>query len=144
MLNTLLVIVNHPKIGDSENAISICGEIRKKLAGVAGTVCFFHDASSMENACIGYAENFRKLDRELAERTRIVICAIPNLVPRVMARTVSSVSTRKWDILRSKEEAVKHLAQIGIALSNVVLPASGAVSIVSVGGLNNIPQQKTA
>ncbi len=113
----ILVIVRHPEQGTKENGGIICGKILEKLAKTSGLVCFFHDATDMTNANIGYAGAFKNLDKALEKRTVEVVCAIPGTIPRMMAQTVAMVSSKKWKIFKDREAALGYLSGIGYTLS---------------------------
>lgn len=124
-----LVVVKHPVNGTAEAGEAICADVRRKLAGHKGPVCFFHDATGMENADHQYAECFRVLDRELADREVTAVCAIPALIPRIMALTVVKLSSKRWEVFKSREEAVEFLKGVGARRSATNEPVGSNVSV---------------
>ncbi|HEX8822814.1 MAG TPA: hypothetical protein VF794_23005 [Archangium sp.] len=118
-LATWLMMVKHPEQGDEVNGKALCDEIRKALKlHATGTVCFFHDGTGMVNARIGYANAFKELDRELAERVTEVVCATPGPIPRMMLYTVATLSKRSWSIFRTRAEADLHMRMRGYSATD--------------------------
>jgi hypothetical protein len=126
-LATSLVMVKHPEQGDEANGKALCEEIRRALKHHLGSVCFFHEASGMTNARIGYANAFKELDRELAERVTEVVCAIPGPIPRMMLYTVATLSTLPWSIFRTRMEADFHMRMRGYLSTDYQAPIEGSV-----------------
>jgi hypothetical protein len=126
-LATSLVMVKHPEQGDETNGKALCEEIRRALKHHPGSVCFFHEASGMTNARIGYANAFKELDRELAERVTEVVCAIPGPIPRMMLYTVATLSTLPWSIFRTRMEADFHMRMRGYLSTDYQSPIEGSV-----------------
>jgi hypothetical protein len=122
-----LLMVNHPEYGDEHNGQEVCDEIRRKLRNQPGPICFFHDAVGMVNAKIGYANAFKALDRELADRVTEVVCAVPGSIPRMMAYTVAMFSRKTWSIFRSREEAALHMRLRGYLDEEYQRPFEGRV-----------------
>jgi hypothetical protein len=128
-LATCLVMVKHPEQGDEFNGKALCDEIRRLLKSHSGSMCFFHDATGMANARIGYANAFKELDRELTERVTEVVCAIPGAIPRMMAYTVATLSTQPWSIFRTRLEAEFHMRMRGYLSIDYQPPIEGAVHL---------------
>ncbi|HSP80906.1 MAG TPA: hypothetical protein VLQ93_20430 [Myxococcaceae bacterium] len=124
-----LVMVNHPEHGDEHNGKEVCDEIRRLLEGQPGAICFFHDAAEMVNAKIGYANAFKALDKELAERVTEVVCSVPASIPRMMAYTVAMFSRKTWSIFRSREDAELHMRQRGYLDDEYQQPSPGRVCL---------------
>jgi len=126
---TALVIIKHPINGTGETGEAICVEVRRKLSGHRGPVCFFHDATDMTNADHAYAECFRVLDHEFSDRDVTFVCAIPSLVPRIMALTVIKPSSRRWEVFRTRDEAVEYLGSLGATHSETNEPVGMNVTV---------------
>jgi hypothetical protein len=128
-LKDMLIIVKHPEKGDAENGKTVCGEIRHKIAGSSGPLCLYHDATGMATANAGYAGEFKKLDKDLADRVVEVVCAIPGSIPRMMAHTVAMFSSKKWSIFKERAEAIKYLNAAGYALTEEEITKAETVSV---------------
>jgi hypothetical protein len=132
-LATCLVMVKHPEQGDDVNGKALCDEIRKLLKTQPGTFCFFFDGTGMVNARIGYANAFKDLDRELAERVTEVVCAIPGPIPRMMLYTVATMSKRPWNIFRTRAEAEMHMRMRGYLGAEHREPLEESVRLLVLG-----------
>ncbi len=128
-LPKLFIIVRHPEKGNGENGRIICKKILGKLADIDGPICFFHDAMDMATANTGYAGAFKDLDKALAKRTSEIVCAIPGVMPRMMAQTVAMVSSKKWKIFKDREEALGYLSGMGYTLSASEFKTLGDVTL---------------
>jgi hypothetical protein len=128
-MNDILIIVKHSEKGDAENGKTMCDAIRKKTAGTNGPLCLYHDATDMANANAGYAGEFKKLDKDLADRVVEVVCAIPGSIPRMMAHTVAMFSSKKWSIFKDRAEAIKYLNAAGYSLTEMDIVKADAVSL---------------
>jgi hypothetical protein len=132
-LATRLVMVKHPEQGEELNGKALCDEIRKLLKAQPGTFCFFFDGTGMVNARIGYANAFKELDRELAERVTEVVCVIPAPIPRMMLYTVATMSKRPWNIFRTRTEAETHMRMRGYVGSDYREPLEESVRLRVLG-----------
>jgi hypothetical protein len=132
-LATCLVFVKHPEHGDELNGKALCEQIRQLVKSHPGTVCFFHDATGMVNARIGYANAFKELDRELAERMTEAVCAIPAPIPRMMAYTVATIAQKPWTIFRTRAEAELHMRMRGYPLVEYTQPLEGTLKLRVLG-----------
>jgi hypothetical protein len=132
-LATCLVMVKHPEQGDDANGKALCDELRKVLKLQPGTFCFFFDGTGMTNARIGYANAFKDLDRELAERVTEVVCAIPGPIPRMMLYTVATMSKRPWHIFRTRTEAEMHMRMRGYPGADYREPLEESVRLLVLG-----------
>jgi len=128
-LATILVLLKHPEHGDALNGKALCDQIRQLLKNQPGTVCFFHDGLEMVNARIGYANAFKELDRELAERTTEVVCAIPGPIPRLLLYTVAPIAEKPWSIFRTRPEAEMHMRMCGYASTDYTQPFEGMLKL---------------
>jgi hypothetical protein len=128
-LAACLMMIKHPEQGDEFNGKGLCEEIRRVLRHQPGRVCFFHDATGMVNARIGYANAFKELDRELGERVTEAVCAIPGPIPRMMLYTVATLSTQPWSIFRTRMEAEFHMRMRGYLTTDYQPPGEGAVHL---------------
>ena len=128
-LAACLVMVKHPEQGDDINGKALCDEIRQALKHQQGTFCFFYDGMGMVNARIGYANVFKELDRELADRVTEVVCAIPGPIPRMMAYTVATLSRNSWTIFRTLQEAELHMRMRGYGVIDLHQPLTRRVEL---------------
>jgi hypothetical protein len=121
-LASCLVLIKHPEQGDELNGKALCDQIRQLVKNQPGTLCFFHDGTGMVNARIGYANAFKELDRELANRETDVVCAIPAPIPRMMIYTVATMAQKPWTIFRTRTEADLHMRMRGYSASDYGQP----------------------
>jgi hypothetical protein len=124
-----MVVIKHPEQGDELNGKALCNQIRQLLKNQPGTFCFFHDGTGMVNARIGYANAFKELDRELADRTTEVVCAIPGPIPRMMVYTVATIAEKPWTIFRTRAEADLHMRMRGYAATDYAQPFEGMLKL---------------
>ena len=134
-LATCLVLIKHPEQGDEFNGKALCDQIRQLLKNQPGTFCFFHDGTGMVNARIGYASAFKELDRELAERTTEVVCAIPGPIPRMMLYTVATIAEKPWAIFRTRPEAELHMRMRGYDAADYTQTFEGMLKLKVLGRL---------
>lgn len=132
-LANCMVLIKHPEQGDELNGKALCDQIRQLLKNQPGTVCFFHDGLGMANARIGYANAFKELDRELAERTTEVVCAIPGPIPRMMLYTVATIAEKPWTIFRTRPEAEMHMRMRGYDAADYTQPFEGPLKLKVLG-----------
>lgn len=132
-LAACLVLIKHPEHGDEVNGKVLCEQIRQLVRHHPGTLCFFHDGTGMVNARIGYANAFKELDRELAERLTEVVCAIPAPIPRMMAYTVATIAQKPWTIFRTRAEADLHMRMRGYLATDYGLAFEGSLSLRVLG-----------
>lgn len=125
-----LLVVRHSGTGEPQEGRALIQEIRRKASTTTHRLVFFHEASKMTLASPGYALAFREIDAELAPRVAQIVCAIPGAIPRMMAHSVSVVSTRDWRIFKSTGEALNHLRAIGLEVTPDRLTKMGAVELV--------------
>ncbi len=128
-LASCMVVIKHPEQGDELNGKALCNQIRQLLKNQPGTFCFFHDGTGMVNARIGYANAFKELDRELADRTTEVVCAIPGPIPRMMVYTVATIAEKPWTIFRTRAEADLHMRMRGYAATDYAQPFEGMLKL---------------
>lgn len=132
-LATCLVVIKHPEQGDEFNGKALCDQIRQLLKNQPGTCCFFHDGTGMVNARIGYANAFKELDRELADRTTEVVCAMPGPIPRMMVYTVATIAQKPWTIFRTFAEAEMHMRMRGYVATDYTQPFEGMLNLRLLG-----------
>ncbi len=132
-LASCLVLVKHPAHGDEFNGKALCDEIRRLLRNQQGTLCFFHDGTGMVNARIGYANAFKELDRDLADRLTEVVCAVPGPIPRMMAYTVATIAQKPWTIFRTRAEADMHMRMRGYQVADYTRSFEGSLYLQVLG-----------
>jgi hypothetical protein len=132
-LASCLVLIKHPAQGDELNGKALCAQIRQLVKNQQGTLCFFHEGTEMVNARIGYANAFKELDRELANRETEVVCAIPAPIPRMMIYTVATIAQKPWTIFRTRAEADLHMRMRGYLASDYGQPFDGTLKLCVLG-----------
>ncbi|MCC6521946.1 MAG: hypothetical protein IT373_04735 [Polyangiaceae bacterium] len=112
-----LLVIRHRGAGEPSDGHAVCDEIRKHTAGIGSRLVVFHDATEMTSATAGYALAFKRLDAALAPQVDLYVCAIPGMIPRMMAHTVAIVSPRDWRIFDAAAPALALLRERGFHLA---------------------------